>query len=137
MWPKPYVRRLPSCGGECCEQLYATGIRRSSYHVDDSKHRIPRGIASCLLLSTIPHLYNCNECWGYSELLVPIISINHLHQVNSPTEASNAPSNNLAAISPPKPFAAVIPHNTAPQQNTIVAQNFPTGSFTRAYATSG
>lgn len=41
------------------------------------------------------------------------------------TEASKDPRRNLAAIKPPKSRAAVIPHRTAPQQKTIVAQNFP------------
>ena len=47
------------------------------------------------------------------------------------TEASNEPRMKRAAISPPKPRAAVMPHRVAPQQKTITAQNLPIGNLTK------
>lgn len=54
-----------------------------------------------------------------------------------PTDASKAPKKKRVASNPLKFFATAIKLKTIPQHKTIPAANFPVGSFTKKYATTG
>ena len=111
--------------------------RRPTHHINHTIHRIPRPQSNRLFKPSIPHLGNCNESRSYQRQQSDPYPSRRREEKNPRIPASKAPKNILQTNNAGKSFEAVMQLNAIPQSTTVHARNFPSGTFTRIYATSG